>query len=119
MSLSRESWRPDIRYPDLYRAQALLAQTFPIVSDPLTNFALSHTAMLHVTAARRIRGYRGSDSSHDLATLILGSTCEASALSVTEFLARQALEEPSNNIADLCATVPWAGRPPFVYCCRP
>src|ERR1700730_2712004 len=56
MSFSRESRRPDIGNPDLHRPQALSAQTLPMVGDPLTNFAFSHMAMLHVTERSRDLG---------------------------------------------------------------
>jgi hypothetical protein len=60
MSLGRKSRRPDIGNPDLHRPQALSAQTLPMISHPLTDFAFSHTAMLHVTEGG---GHRSVSSS--------------------------------------------------------
>ena len=62
MSLGRESRRPDIGNPDLHRPQALSAQTLPMISDTSTNFALSHTEMLHVTERSRYNTDRCGDT---------------------------------------------------------
>lgn len=39
--------RPDVRYPDLDRTQALLPQSLPVFAHPIT--CRCHGAMLHVT----------------------------------------------------------------------
>ncbi len=46
MRLSGKPGGPHVGYPDLHRAQSLAAQSFPMLSHPLTNrrsVALSHT----------------------------------------------------------------------------
>ena len=52
MSLGRESWRPDVRNPDLHRTQALPAQALAMLRNASTDISFSHITMLHVTVAR-------------------------------------------------------------------